>query len=166
MPFLAPYDGVRACVHVEGGEARIARRDTIAAAPRGDLLQAGPLLVRDGAVVFDRERDPEGFSAGSVQFDSDITAGRHPRAALAIAPGRTARRRLRRPLAPGGRPRARRARGRARGPRAREAINLDGGGSTSLVVGGRLRNRPRATPSTPEPGGRPISTALLFLPRA
>jgi len=165
VPFLAPYDGVRACVHVEGGEARIARRDTIAAAPRGDLLQAGPLLVRDGAVVFDRERDAEGFSAGSVQFDSDITAGRHPRAALAIAPGRL--------LAVACDGRSRSEAGLALdelaavlvGLGAREAINLDGGGSTSLVVGGRLRNRPRATPSTPEPGGRPISTALLFLPR-
>ena len=35
---------------------------------------------------------------------------------------------------------------------------LRGGGSTSLVTGGRLVNRP-------EPEGRPVSTALLFLPR-
>jgi exopolysaccharide biosynthesis protein len=45
------------------------------------------------------------------------------------------------------------------------ALNLDGGGSTSLVSGGRLRNRPRAGYELPEPGGRPVSTALLFLPR-
>jgi len=45
------------------------------------------------------------------------------------------------------------------------ALNLDGGGSTSLVSGGRLRNRPRAGVNRPEPGGRPVSTALLFLPR-
>ena len=44
-------------------------------------------------------------------------------------------------------------------------MNLDGGGSTSLVSGGRLRNRPRGSGERPEPGGRPVSTALLFLPR-
>ena len=48
---------------------------------------------------------------------------------------------------------------------AESALNLDGGGSTSLVSGGRLRNRPRKDYETPEPGGRPVSTALLFLPR-
>ena len=45
------------------------------------------------------------------------------------------------------------------------ALNLDGGGSTSLVSGGRLRNRPRGGWETPEVGGRPVSTALVFLPR-
>jgi exopolysaccharide biosynthesis protein len=45
------------------------------------------------------------------------------------------------------------------------ALNLDGGGSASLVSGGRLRNRPRAGWNTPEPGGRPVSTALAFVPR-
>ena len=37
-------------------------------------------MVQDGV-------DPEGFSAGSAQFDSDITDGRHPRAALGVADG-------------------------------------------------------------------------------
>jgi exopolysaccharide biosynthesis protein len=45
------------------------------------------------------------------------------------------------------------------------ALNLDGGGSTSLVSGGRLRNRPRGGWERPEVGGRPVSTALLFVPR-
>ena len=45
------------------------------------------------------------------------------------------------------------------------AMNLDGGGSTSLVSGGRLRNRPRGAWDAPEVGGRPVSTALVFLPR-
>ena len=48
-------------------------------------MHAGPLLVRDGAVVFDPSEDREGFSAGAGQFDSDITEGRHPRAALGIS---------------------------------------------------------------------------------
>jgi exopolysaccharide biosynthesis protein len=48
---------------------------------------------------------------------------------------------------------------------AREAINLDGGGSTSLVCEGRLVNRPREEHGEDIPGGRPVSTALLLLPR-
>jgi hypothetical protein len=166
VPFDAPWDGVRACVHVQGGAARIVARDEVPQAPRGDLLQAGPLLVRDGAPVFRRERDAEGFSAGSRQFDSDITDGRHPRAALGLCGDRY--------LAVACDGRSRHDAGltleelaalmAALGSEA--ALNLDGGGSTSLVSGGRLRNRPRKAYDEPEPGGRPVSTALLFVPRA
>jgi hypothetical protein len=165
VPFDAPWDRLRACVNVSGGEVRIARRDELGPAPRGDLLQAGPLLVRDGAVAFDREADTEGFRAGAHQFDSDITVERHPRAALAVA---------------GDKLLAVAADGRARADAgltleelaevlvalgARDAVNLDGGGSTTLIAGGRLRNHPRADRGVPEPGGRPVATALLFLPR-
>jgi len=48
---------------------------------------------------------------------------------------------------------------------ARAAINLDGGGSASLVSGGRLVNRPREGHGVVLLEGRPISTALAFLPR-
>ena len=102
IPFDAPWDGRRACVHVDGGRVTIARRPTLPAQPRGDLLQAGPLLVAHGRPCSDG--DPEGFSAGARQFDSDITLGRHPRAALA----RTRRGRLLAVAADG---RARRGRG-------------------------------------------------------
>jgi exopolysaccharide biosynthesis protein len=40
-----------------------------------------------------------------------------------------------------------------------EALNLDGGGSTTLVVHGRVVNRP-----SDETGERPVSDALLLLP--
>lgn len=165
VPFDAPWDGVRACLHVEGGRARIAPRDRLVDAPRGDLLQAGPLLVADGTVVFETAADAEGFSAGAGQFDSDITQGRHPRAALGLAHGRIV---------------AVACDGRARGDAGltlaelarvmvalgcETALNLDGGGSTSLVSGGILRNRPRRAYEDPEPGGRPIPTALAFVPR-
>jgi len=48
---------------------------------------------------------------------------------------------------------------------AREALNLDGGGSTSLVSAGRLRNVPREAHEVPVVGGRAIATALAFVRR-
>ena len=165
VPFTAPFDATRACVHVDGGVAAIAPRSELPATPRGDLLQAGPLLVRDGRPVFRREEDGEGFSAANGQFDSDITDGRYPRAALGLGTDRMFA------VAVDGRSRhdagltleELAALMAALG--AHTAMNLDGGGSTSLISGGRLRNRPRAAFDTPEPGGRPVSTALLFVPR-
>jgi Phosphodiester glycosidase len=164
VPFEAPWAGVRACLHVQGGAARIARRDELPASPRGDLLQAGPLLVRDGVPCVDG--DVEGFSAGQGQFDSDITAGRYPRAALALAPR--------------GRLLAVACDGRADDEAgltlaelaealvalgARAALNLDGGGSTSLVCAGRLRNVPREEHGVVLAGGRPVSTVIAFTSR-
>jgi Phosphodiester glycosidase len=162
VPFDAPWHAVRACVHVDGGRARIARRDALDPQPRGDLLQAGPLLVADGEVVYDPEADDEGFKAAAHQFDPDPTEGRHPRAALGLADGRVY---------------AVVCDGRARHDAGltlielaklmaaigcRDAINLDGGGSASLVSGGRLQNQPRGDFEMPEPGGRAISTALVL----
>ena len=164
IPFDAPWDAWRACVHADGGRVTIARRPDLPAEPRGDLLQAGPLLVEHGRPCTDG--DSEGFSAGARQFDSDITAGRYPRAALA----RTRRGRLLAVAADG------------RGDDdagltlpelaealvalgAHQALNLDGGGSTSLVCDGRLRNRPREAHGIELAGGRPVTTALVFTPR-
>jgi exopolysaccharide biosynthesis protein len=48
---------------------------------------------------------------------------------------------------------------------ATEAINLDGGGSASLVYDGRLRNRPREEHGLDLLDGRPIVTALVLEPR-
>jgi len=165
VPFQAPWDGRRACVHIARGEARIARRDELADEPRGDLLQAGPLLVRDGARVVEAGRDAEGFSAGASQFDSDITAGRYPRAALAFTDDEI--------LAVACDGRAGDDAGLTLveladllvGLGARAAINLDGGGSTSLVCGGVLQNRPRADVGVDLRGGRAVATALVIEPR-
>jgi Phosphodiester glycosidase len=165
IPFAAPFDAERACVHAFRGQVRIAPRPEIEAQPRGDLLQAGPLLVRSGHVVYVDGQDCEGFSASAHQFDSDITAERHPRAALGV----TDRHLL-----------AVACDGRARGDAgltlgelalaltefgAIDALNLDGGGSTSLVCSGRLRNRPREQHGVELPGGRPVATALVFASR-
>jgi hypothetical protein len=161
VPFLIPWDGVRACVHATDGDVRIRRRGELPAEPGGDLLQAGPLLVRDGVAV---RGDHEGFSAGSIQFDSDITAGRHPRAALGVDG--------RRLIAVACEGRADDEAGLAIDELAdvlvalgaREALNLDGGGSTALVSGGRLRNVAREAHGVDLPGGRAIATALVFAP--
>jgi hypothetical protein len=162
VPFDAPWHAVRACVHVEAGRARIARRNAIELEPRGDLLQAGPLLVADGEPVYDPDADAEGFKAAAHQFDPDPTEGRHPRAALGLAGDRI--------IAVACDGRARHDAGLTlvelarlmAGLGCREALNLDGGGSTSLVSGGRLQNLPRGDFETPEPGGRAISTALVL----
>jgi hypothetical protein len=163
-PFEAPWHARRACVHATRDGVTIARRPELPAHPRGDLLQAGPLLVRGGAPC--ATGDPEGFSAGASQFDSDITAGRYPRAALAI----TRRGRLLAVAADG---RSDDDAGLTLEELAEalvalgavHALNLDGGGSTSLVCGARLRNTPREAHGIEIDGGRPITTALVFRPR-
>jgi hypothetical protein len=162
VPFDAPWDLVRACVHVEGGRSRIARRDALESEPRGDLLQAGPLLVADGEIAYDPDADEEGFKAAAHQFDPDPTVGRHPRAALGLADDR-----IYAVVCDG---RSRRDAGLTLLELARlmvafgcrDALNLDGGGSATLISGGRLQNLPRGDFEQAEPGGRPISTALEF----
>ena len=164
--FLRPWDGLRACVHADGGSVAIGQRPDLPRRPRGDLLQAGPLLVRDGRAVVRDGEDPEGFSAGSAQFDSDITDGRYPRAALGVSgdtlfavacDGRSP--------ADAGMTLAELAQFMAR-IGSESALNLDGGGSASLVCGGRLVNRPREAEGAAIPLGRPIVTALALVPRA
>ncbi len=163
VPFDAPWGALRSCISAEGGDVRIAPREELPGAPRGDLLQAGPLLVREGRSLVVDGVDLEGFSAGRRQFDSDITRGRHPRAALGVGSG------LVWAVACDGR--SDEDAGMTLAELAdymvrlgvESAINLDGGGSTSLVLGGQLVNRPRDQHGAPAHGGRPISTALAFV---
>ena len=165
VAFDSPWDRQRSCAHIDGGRLEVARRATLPGRPRGDLLQAGPLLVEDGAAVLRDGEDPEGFSAGKAQFDSDITVGRYPRAALGVADGSILL------MAIDGR--SADDAGVTLGELAeimrllgaRRALNLDGGGSTSLVCGGRLVNRPREAHGVEVMGGRPVVTALAFRSR-
>jgi len=163
-PFDAPWHDARACVHVDAGTVRLAARRQLGETPHGDLLHAGPMLVGAGRSLLDGD-DREGFSAGARQFDSDITAGRYPRAALGLSAGQLI---------------AAVCDGRADdeagltmaelaaamiGLGANEAINLDGGGSASLVLGGSLVNTPREEHGIELTGGRAVATALHFAPR-
>jgi hypothetical protein len=158
-PIAGPWGPRRACVHVDGS-VRLAARAELAAEPAGDLLQAGPMLVRDGEPM---AGDAEGFSAGAAQFDSDITAERHPRCALGIGDGE-----LLAVCCDGRRTGVDAGLDLAELARllisfgARDAINLDGGGSATLVHRGHLLNRPYSDQDQPAPESRSVVTALLF----
>ena len=162
VPFDEPWSATRSCVAIDDGRVRLAPRDDLPTTPTGDLLQVGPLLVAGRRVVVRDGIDPEGFSANQGQFDSDITVGRYPRAALGVnrdwifavacdgrAPhdaGMTLRELAELMAALG----------------AERAINLDGGGSTSLVHDGVLRNVPREEHGIELVAGRPVANALVF----
>ena len=160
-PINPPWAPRRACLHVDGS-VRITRREEIPDDPSGDLVQAGPILVSGGRSVIDGE-DSEGFSAGASQFDSDITVGRYPRCALGISGGELLA------VCCDGR-RSGVDAGLELGELARllisfgadEAINLDGGGSATLVHRKHLLNRPYSDYDQPAPESRPVVTALLF----
>jgi phosphodiester glycosidase len=162
VPFDEPWGATRSCVAIEDGRVTLAPRDDLPDEPSGDLLQVGPLLVAGRRPVVHDGLDPEGFSANQSQFDSDITIGRYPRAALGVSPewiyavacdGRGTRdagmtlRELAELMA---------------GLGAERAINLDGGGSTSLVHDGLLRNVPREEHGIELVAGRPVANALVF----
>lgn len=166
VPFDAPWHDERACVHIsDEREVSLAPRRELGVAPRGDLLHAGPMLVGGGRSLLAGGADREGFSAGARQFDSDITVGRYPRAALGLSG-----RQLIAVVCDGradeeaGLTMAELAQAMI-GLGAERAINLDGGGSASLVVGGSLVNTPREEHGIELSGGREVATALHFAPR-
>jgi exopolysaccharide biosynthesis protein len=144
----------------------LVERAAAPARPRADLVQAGPLLVAGGRVVFDAAADREGFSAGAGQFDSDITDGRYPRAALGVSGESLVAVACdgRRSNVDGGLSMTELAEVMiALG--AEDAINLDGGGSTTLVHRGHLLNRPYSSQDQPAPRSRRVVSALAFEPQ-
>jgi phosphodiester glycosidase len=165
-PIATAYRPWRGTLVIDDGMPRLLERAAAPRRPKGDLLQAGPLLAADGAVVFDRDEDREGFSAGAGQFDSDITEGRYPRAALGVSEEWLVT------VACDGR-RSNVDGGLSMGELAEvmvelgaeTAINLDGGGSTTLVHRGHLLNRPYSTQDQPAPASRKVVSALAFEPR-
>jgi hypothetical protein len=164
-PFDAPFHDARACVHVDRGKVTLAARGRLGDLPRGDLLHAGPMLVAGRRSLIEPGADAEGFSAGARQFDSDITAGRYPRAALGLS-----KRQLIAVACDG---RADDEAGLTMGELAAAlvelgagaAINLDGGGSASLVIDGELVNTPREEHGIEMVDGRPVATVLHLAPR-
>jgi hypothetical protein len=143
QPFRGSWSARRAAVAVIDGQVHIAQRHELPERPDGDLLQAGPLLVRDGRSAITGVEDPEGFSDTADEFDQDLTASREPRLALALGDETLLA------VAADG-----------RGPDdagltlweladllveldARHAINLDGGSACVIVSGGERLNVPR-----------------------
>ena len=104
-------------------------------------------------------------TSSAEQFDSDITAARHPRCAIGLnghellavccdgrrsgVDGGLGLGELARLLLSFG---------------AEEALNLDVGGSATLVHRGHLLNRPYSHEGQPAPESRPVVTALVFDP--
>jgi hypothetical protein len=184
VPFDPPWDSCRSCIAISGDAIEIAPRGVLPNQARGDLLQAGPLLVANGRPVVGGDargdvvgarghaadargdaadaRDPQGFAAGAAQFDCDITAGRHPRAAFGVS-----RDRLLAVVCDG---RSIKDAGMTLSELARlmaelgaeSAINLCGGASASLVSGGALHNRPRDDNGISLLAGRPVASAIVF----
>ncbi|WP_371665906.1 phosphodiester glycosidase family protein [Streptomyces sp. NBC_01241] len=121
------------------------------------VVQAGPRLLRDGAPDIDIEANGIPVTALTQRHPRTLTGitddgtlllvtvdGRDPGASVGVTLKEAAE--LMRSLG------------------ARDAMNLDGGGSTTMVVNGRLRNRPRGAAGAPV-RERPVANALVVLPR-
>jgi hypothetical protein len=143
------------------------RRDEWCARERHPEAIVAGFFVRDPYRPLGEVRlgDREGFSGGAAQFDSDITVGRYPRCALGVSGDELLA------VCCDGR-RSGVDAGLDLGELARllvsfgaeEAINLDGGGSATLVHRGHLLNRPYSNEDQPAPESRPVITTLLFDP--
>jgi hypothetical protein len=162
-PVAGGYGPRRGSVVIDSGDVRLLERAQAPARPPGHLLQAGPLLVADGRIAFDPADDREGFSADAAQFDSDITEGRYPRAALGVSDAWLLAVACdgRRSNVDGGLSMLELAQVMVE-LGAETAINLDCGGSTTLVHRRHLLNRPYSTQDQPAPSSRSVVSALAF----
>ena len=121
---------------------------------QGDLVGGGPGLIVRGRTAIDPQREG---------IDPRFVSDRHPRTAV----GKLSDGRVLLATVDGRQP------GVSAGMSlpelaslllefgAVEAINLDGGGSTTMVISGRLMNKP-----SDASGERPVSDSILVLPRA
>lgn len=157
------YD--RGCLHIDQyGKISIELRSAYPVEIEGDLIEAGPILVKDGLAVKDYRS--EGFSDEAELFDADITVGRAQRVAVAtgrqstwvvVSEGRSPEEagltlpELSDFLVEMG---------------AGWALNLDGGSASSLVLDGKLINRPcmdKDKNYKAFPRGREIISALTLI---
>lgn len=154
----------RGCLHIDAqGGVAVDFRSAFPEKVEGDLLEVGPLLIKNGALVF--ESDTEGFSAEANFFDNDVTVGRAQRVAIAhnqetvwfvVSEGRS-------PTEAGFT--LWEMADFVLGLGATHALNLDGGSGSSLVLDQKLINKPRmgADRNFQEfPRGREIVTAVVF----
>ena len=169
VPFPTPWGDVRGSLLLDADGITIDRRDALPARPDGDLLQAGPVLVAGGQTTPDLASDVEGFGAGSGQFDSDITDGRYPRAAIGyddtyvyavVVDGRSD--------GDAGMSLTELADFMSERLGVTAALNLDGGGSATLAARDpegafHVINNPMDAHNVPTPGGsRELYSAIVF----
>jgi uncharacterized protein YigE (DUF2233 family) len=169
VPFPAPWGDVRGSLLLDADGITIDRRAALPARPDGDLLQAGPVLVAGGQTTPDLASDVEGFGAGSGQFDSDITDGRYPRAAIGyddtyvyavVVDGRSD--------GDAGMSLTELADFMSERLGVTAALNLDGGGSATLAARDpegafHVINNPMDAHNVPTPGGsRELYSAIVF----
>ncbi|MBX4190555.1 phosphodiester glycosidase family protein [Candidatus Saccharibacteria bacterium] len=162
-PFMDPWSKIRGCLDINDNYLQIAPRSQITR-PR-NMVQTGPILLSNGKVVLKETIDNEGFSTGSSQFDADLTMGRYPRTAIGyndefvwsiVCDGYSTKNagltlyELALFLKELG---------------MRYALNLDGGGSSTLISSYRVVNSPFALEHY-YPAGRPIHSAIIFEPFA
>ncbi|WP_224756281.1 phosphodiester glycosidase family protein [Streptomyces sp. col6] len=127
---------------------------------RTDVVNGGPELVRNGRIHITAATDGM-VQPGNPSFDYGWVLKRNPRTLAGVdAAGRTIL------VTADGRsteslglsiPESAAV---ARSLGLREAVNLDGGGSTTMVVDGQVVNRP-----SDASGERPVGDALLILPK-
>lgn len=162
-PIAGGWASRRGCIHIDkAGKLDISVRSRFPEGAEGDLLQAGPVLVKEGLSLMVPGVSPEGFSETAEQFTPDPSIGRHPRAAIGynneyiwsvVSDGRRS--------------------GEAGlelyemadvmiALGATDALNLDGGSSTTLVHNGKLLNLPCGQHGDVYPGGLPIKSAIIF----
>ena len=169
VPFPAPWGDVRGSLLLDADGITIDRRAALPARPDGDLLQAGPVLVAGGQTTPDLASDVEGFGAGSGQFDSDITDGRYPHAAIGyddtyvyavVVDGRSD--------GDAGMSLTELADFMSERLGVTAALNLDGGGSATLAARDpegafHVINNPMDAHNVPTPGGsRELYSAIVF----
>jgi hypothetical protein len=172
VPFPTPWSDVRGSLFLDADGITIDRRDALPSRPDGDLLQAGPVLVAGGQTTPDLASDVEGFGAGSGQFDSDITDGRYPRAAIGyddtyvyavVVDGRSD--------GDAGMSLTELADFMSERLGVTAALNLDGGGSATLAARDpegafHVINNPMDAHNVPTPGGsRELYSAIVFTQR-
>lgn len=145
----------RPCLCLSGGRAFISMPPITE--HMDEVLQSGPLLLRHGRI----NKDYSDYQEKAGQFDADITVDRYPRSVLGICDktyyfmtvdGRSHKssglflQECAELIGKLG---------------ARDAINLDGGGSSALVVNGELLNNPRTWMYQPVSAERSVPTAIL-----
>jgi hypothetical protein len=163
--FERPWHQRRAAIAISNGRVEIDHRDCLPVRVGGGLLQAGPLLVREGRSAIEDVEDPEGFSATAEEFDQDLTADREPRLAIGLT-------RDDRAIAVAADGRAPQDAGLTLWELADllvdlgadRALNLDGGSAAVLVAGGRRLNTPRTDAGEDMPAASPSVTAIAFEP--